>query len=89
MSQRPARVDKSVLSQCAAQLILQVTNPLDVRAIAQSIEGLTDGMTETIQGLPVGTCLVTGGGFATPLFCEVRPRSSRHGGESVKIVPNS
>jgi DNA helicase HerA-like ATPase len=89
VSQRPARVDKSVLSQCAAQLILQVTNPLDVRAIAQSIEGLTDGMTETIQGLPVGTCLVTGGGFATPLFCEVRPRSSRHGGESVKIIPNS
>ncbi len=89
VSQRPARVDKSVLSQCGAQLILQVTNPLDVRAIAQSIEGLTDGMTEIIQGLPIGTCLVSGGGFTTPLFCEVRPRASRHGGESVKIVPNS
>ncbi len=89
VSQRPARVDKSVLSQCATQLILQVTNPLDVRAIAQSIEGLTDGMTEIIQGLPIGTCLVTGGGFQTPLFCEVRPRASRHGGESVKVVPAS
>jgi uncharacterized protein len=87
VSQRPARVDKSVLSQCATQLILQVTNPLDVRAIAQSIEGLTEGMTEIIQGLPIGTCLVTGGGFQTPLFCEVRPRASRHGGESIKIVP--
>ncbi len=89
VSQRPARVDKSVLSQCATQLILQVTNPLDVKAIASSIEGLTDGMTEMIQGLPIGTCLVTGGGFHTPLFCEVRPRASRHGGESVKIVPGS
>jgi DNA helicase HerA-like ATPase len=89
VSQRPARVDKSVLSQCATQLILQVTNPLDVKAIAQSIEGLTEGMTQMIQGLPIGTCLVTGGGFHTPVFCEVRPRSSRHGGESVKIVPGS
>ncbi|MDE1820720.1 MAG: ATP-binding protein [Euryarchaeota archaeon] len=89
VSQRPARVDKSVLSQCATQLILQVTNPLDVRAIAQSIEGLTNGMTDIIQALPVGTCLVTGGGFQTPLFCEVRPRASRHGGESVKVVPTN
>lgn len=87
VSQRPARVDKNVLSQCTTQLILQVTNPLDVRAIAQSVEGLTEGMTEMIQALPVGTCLVSGGGFHTPLFCEVRPRMSRHGGESVNVIP--
>jgi DNA helicase HerA-like ATPase len=88
VTQRAARVDKSVLSQCNTQLILQVTNPLDLKAIAQSIEGLTAGMTEMIQSLPVGTALVTGGGYHTPLFCEVRPRATRHGGESVKIVDN-
>jgi uncharacterized protein len=86
VTQRAARIDKSVLSQCNTQLILQVTNPLDLRAIAQSIEGLTDGMTEMIQSLPVGTALITGGGYQTPLFCEVRPRATRHGGESVQIV---
>jgi uncharacterized protein len=86
VTQRAARIDKSVLSQCNTQLILQVTNPLDLRAIAQSIEGLTAGMTEMIQSLPVGTALVTGGGYHTPLFCEVRPRATRHGGESVQIV---
>jgi uncharacterized protein len=86
VTQRAARIDKSVLSQCNTQLILQVTNPLDLRAIAQSIEGLTDGMTEMIQSLPVGTALITGGGYHTPLFCEVRPRATRHGGESVQIV---
>jgi uncharacterized protein len=88
VTQRAARIDKSVLSQCNTQLILQVTNPLDLKAIAQSIEGLTPGMTEMIQGLPVGTALVTGGGYQTPLFCEVRPRATRHGGESVRVVPN-
>jgi len=86
VTQRAARIDKSVLSQCNTQLILQVTNPLDLKAIAQSIEGLTDGMTEMIQSLPVGTALITGGGYHTPLFCEVRPRATRHGGESVQIV---
>lgn len=88
VTQRAARIDKTVLSQCTTQLILQVTNPLDLKAIAQSIEGLTDGMTEMIQSLPVGVALVTGGGYHTPLFCEVRPRCTRHGGESVKIVDN-
>jgi DNA helicase HerA-like ATPase len=88
VTQRAARIDKSVLSQCNTQLILQVTNPLDLKAIAQSIEGLTAGMTEMIQGLPVGVALVTGGGYHTPLFCEVRPRSTLHGGESVRVVPN-
>ncbi|MCI4364653.1 MAG: ATP-binding protein [Thermoplasmata archaeon] len=88
VTQRAARIDKTVLSQCNTQLILQVTNPLDLRAIAQSIEGLTPGMTEMIQSLPVGVALVTGGGYHTPLFCEVRPRATRHGGESVQIVAN-
>ncbi|MCI4368379.1 MAG: ATP-binding protein [Thermoplasmata archaeon] len=88
VTQRAARIDKSVLSQCNTQLILQVTNPLDLKAIAQSIEGLTPGMTEMIQSLPVGVALVTGGGYHTPLFLEVRPRATKHGGESVKIVDN-
>jgi DNA helicase HerA-like ATPase len=88
VTQRAARIDKTVLSQCNTQLILQVTNPLDLKAIAQSIEGLTAGMTEMIQSLPVGVALVTGGGYHTPLFCEVRPRATRHGGESVKVVEN-
>ena len=89
VTQRAARIDKSVLSQCNTQLILQVTNPLDLKAIAQSIEGLTDGMTEMIQSLPVGVALVTGGGYHTPLFCEVRPRATRHGGESVPVIENN
>ena len=86
VTQRAARIDKNVLSQCNTQLILQVTNPLDLKAITSSIEGLTNGMTEMIQSLPVGVALITGGGYHTPLFCEVRPRATRHGGESVQVV---
>ena len=86
ISQRPAKIDKNVLSQCNTQVILRVTNPNDLRAIGNSVENLTKGSLEEIQRLPVGVALVTGGSISMPLFVEIRPRETRHGGESVKIV---
>ncbi len=86
ISQRAAKIDKSVLSQCNTQMILKVTNPNDLKAITASVEGLTSGMADEIQRLPIGVALVVGGNVQMPLFVEVRPRESRHGGESVQIV---
>ncbi|MFB6216501.1 MAG: ATP-binding protein, partial [Candidatus Aenigmatarchaeota archaeon] len=40
ISQRPARIDKNVLSQCNTQFILRVTNPNDLKAISKSFEGI-------------------------------------------------
>ncbi len=87
ISQRAAKVDKSVLSQCNTQMILKVTNPNDLKAIAASVEGLNAGMEDEIQRLPIGVALIVGGNIQMPLFVEVRPRESRHGGESVEIIP--
>ncbi len=86
VTQRPAKVDKNVLSQCNTQVILKVTNPNDLKAITASVEGLTSGMTDEIQRIPIGTAIITGGKITMPLFVEIRPRESRHGGESVTIV---
>ncbi len=86
ISQRPAKVDKNILSQCNTQIILRVTNPNDLRAIGNSVEGLTKGSLEEIQRLPVGVALVTGGKIPMPLFVEIRPRETKHGGESVRVV---
>jgi len=88
ISQRPAKVDKNILSQCNTQIILKVTNPNDLKAISSSIEGLTEGMEAEIQRLPIGTALVTGGGASMPLFVDIRPRETRHGGESIEVVPS-
>ncbi len=88
ISQRPAKVDKNVLSQCNTQIILKVNNPNDLKAIASSIEGLTDGMEDEIQRLPIGTAIITGGGVSMPLFVDIRPRESQHGGESIEIIPS-
>ncbi len=88
VSQRPARVDKSVLSQCTTQLILKVTNPNDLKAVSASVEGLTAESEAEIQNLPVGTALVTGI-VDLPLFVNIRPRRTAHGGRAVDILNQS
>lgn len=86
VSQRPAKIDKNVLSQCNTQVVLKVTNPNDIKAIVSSVEGITSEAADEIQRLTVGSCLVAGGGLTEPVFVDVRPRVTRHGGESIDIL---
>ncbi len=85
VSQRPARVDKSVLSQCTTQIVLKVTNPNDLKAISNSVEGITSEAESEIQNLSIGTALVSGV-VDIPLFINVRPRKSKHGGDAIQIL---
>ena len=84
ISQRPAKVDKNVLSQCSTQIILKVTNPNDIRAIMESVEGINIGTKEEIKDLPVGMALVVGV-TEQPLLVDIRVRRSEHGGEAIKV----
>lgn len=86
VSQRPAKVDKNILSQCTTQIILKVTNPNDLKAISHSIEGLTEGLMEEVRELAVGEALITGGAVAAPIVVRTRVRETRHGGVSVQVV---
>ncbi|RME52962.1 ATP-binding protein [Candidatus Woesearchaeota archaeon] len=87
VSQRPARVDKSVLSQCTTQIILKVTNPNDLRAISSGVEGLSAEAEKEITNLTIGSALITGV-TDLPLFTTIRPRKSAHGGTAVNILNN-
>lgn len=86
VSQRPAKIDKNVLSQCNTQVVLKVTNPNDLKAIVSSVEGITNETANEIQRLSVGVCLVAGGGLTQPVLVDVRPRVTRHGGASVDVL---
>ncbi|MDN5327429.1 MAG: hypothetical protein PWP03_67 [Candidatus Woesearchaeota archaeon] len=81
VSQRPARVDKNVLSQCSTQIILKTTNPNDLKAISNSVEGLTSESEKEIRNLPIGTAIVSGV-LDRPLFVKIRPRQTKHGGDA-------
>ena len=85
ISQRPSRLDKSVISQTSTQIILKVTNPNDLKALASSVEGLTYNSEKEIQNLEIGTALITGVS-EMPLFVNIRPRMTKHGGEAVNML---
>ncbi len=85
ISQRPARVDKNVISQCNTQIILRVTNPNDINAIKKGVEGITAEMVEEIKRLPPGSAMVVSPELERPIIVRVRVRKSAHG-EAVKIV---
>jgi DNA helicase HerA-like ATPase len=86
ISQRPAKIDKNVLSQCGTQIILKLTNPNDLKAVAASVEGLTNGMIDEVQTMPIGMAMVVGAGIEAPLLVDVRPRESRHGGAGINVL---
>jgi len=85
VSQRPAKVDKNIISQCNTNIILKVTNPNDLKAIIQSVEGLTTQTCDEIQRLPIGVALISGAGLQMPVMAEIRTRETNHGGKSVGI----
>jgi DNA helicase HerA-like ATPase len=89
VSQRPAKVDKNIISQCNTNIILKVTNPNDLKAIIQSVEGLTNQTYREIQRLPIGVALIAGGTLQMPIMAEIRTRETSHGGKSVKISNNT
>ncbi len=80
VSQRPARIDKNVLSQCNTQFILRVTNPNDLKAISKSFEGVTSEVESMIKSLPPGVAFMLGKEY--PVMTDVRTRRSKHGGET-------
>jgi hypothetical protein len=89
VSQRPAKVDKNIISQCNTNIILKVTNPNDLKAITQSIEGLNSKSEDEIQRLPIGVALIAGGSLQMPVMAEIRTRETSHGGHSVNISKQS
>ena len=88
ITQRPARVEKSVLSQCTTNIVLKVTNPNDLKAVSKSVEGLTSEAEKEIKNIPVGTALVSGI-VDMPLFVNIRPRKTNHGGRSIDVLGGS
>lgn len=85
VTQRPARVEKTVLSQCNTQVILKVTNPNDLKAISNSVEGITSETEKEIRNLHIGKAMLVGV-VDLPLFVEVRPKMTKHGGEAINII---
>lgn len=86
ISQRPARVDKNILSQCNTQIIMKVTNPNDLKAISKGLEGISADVEEEIKSLSPGVAMIVSTYIERPILVDIRTKKSRHGGASVPVV---
>ncbi|MCX8189672.1 MAG: ATP-binding protein [Candidatus Diapherotrites archaeon] len=76
ISQRPVQLDTTALSQCNTKIILRITNPYDLKHIAQSAEAIDQISMDMITSLHVGEALLIGEAVGYPLFFKVRKRRS-------------
>lgn len=83
ITQRPGKLDADVLSQCMTQFIMRIVNPLDQQTIAQSVEGASRDLLDELPALTRGQVIVSGVAVNTPVLCQVRPRHTEHGGETI------
>ncbi len=86
VSQRPARVDKNVLSQCGSQIIMKVTNPNDLKSISKGLEGVSSYVEEELMRLPPGVAMLVSNDIERPVLVDIRVRKTKHGGESVNVL---
>jgi DNA helicase HerA-like ATPase len=86
VSQRPARVDKNILSQCNTQIIMKVTNPNDLQAISKGLEGISSEVIDDIKRLSPGVAMIVSTYIERPVLVDIRVRKSKHGGASVPVV---
>ena len=72
MSQRPADVDKGIISQCGTKFCLQVTNDNDIRQVRSSTEYATRDMFREVQKLQCGQALLSSPWLKRPVFVAVK-----------------
>lgn len=77
MSQRPAKVDKDVISQCNTKFCLAMANENDIRQVKASTESATRQMFKEVQKLRVGECLLASPYIERPIFIKVRKFEDR------------
>lgn len=84
VSQRPNRLDSTVLSQCVTNIVMKVKNPADLASIRQSAESVTEDVICELPRFERGEALIMGEAFPMSIRFKVRSdRKTEHGGKSV------
>jgi DNA helicase HerA-like ATPase len=79
ISQRPSRLDPTVLSQCNSQIILKILNPNDQTYIRQTVESLAMADLLALPDLSQGEALLSGAMIPVPSLVKIRRRQSLEG----------
>jgi DNA helicase HerA-like ATPase len=71
ISQRPSRIDATVLSQANSYLILRIVNPNDQRYIRDVVETLGEAEARALPNLSTGEALLSGSFVRIPMMVRV------------------
>lgn len=66
VSQRPAELNSTIISQCNNIISLKITNDRDKAAVATMLTDSLVGLVETLPNLDVGECIVIGDSIKLP-----------------------
>jgi DNA helicase HerA-like ATPase len=86
ITQRPSKISQDALSQCGSQLIMQLTNPDDQRAVQKASEAISADLLADLPGLNKGEAIALGQLTRVPVMLAVSGRASAEGGSDVDVV---
>ncbi len=86
ITQRPSKISPDALSQCGSQIIMQLTNPDDQRAVQRASEAISAELLNDLPGLNKGEAIVLGQLTRIPVMVRIAGRVSAEGGSDVDIV---
>lgn len=72
ISQRPSRVDETILSQCNSFLILRLVNPRDQNFVKQIMENLSEQDARMLPGFWPGQGIISGQAVRFPLLVRIK-----------------
>jgi hypothetical protein len=79
ITQRPAHLSQTSLSQCNTHIFLRIANPNDLDFIKRGSENLTGSLMGMLPGLEVGEAVVVGEAVKSPLIFRVREKRVKDG----------
>lgn len=77
ISQRPARLDETTLSQCNSYVIMRMVNPDDQSYVRRVIETLGENEARMLPDLDVGEAILSGQFINFPVLVKVKAPESR------------
>lgn len=72
ITQRPSRVDETILSQCNSFLVLRLVNPRDQNYVKQIMENLSEQDARMLPGFGPGQGVISGQAVRFPLLVKIQ-----------------
>lgn len=72
ISQRPSRLDETILSQCNSFLVLRLVNPRDKNFVRSVMENLSESDANVLQSFGPGQGIVSGQAVRFPLLVDIK-----------------